>query len=238
MIKHKDARDRRKPVFFFFAMLAAVILIEYSSQRYYDDLNKCMRSMYADRLMPSNYLLRLNDQLHKKQRWQNTAGGTAATNQGQLAAYNDSIVNLIMLYEKTFLTKAESKLWQHFKHKLSIYNKCEARLTQAGGLQSRKAGPGEDSTAVRLMHLNASAGSVEPLMSASFDEAITTLSGLSELQTQEGYKIQSSSKSILDGNFLEHILEIALLFMIGLLAIHWFKSEKEVLTVPPSPSAN
>jgi hypothetical protein len=217
MIKPKDLRDRRKPVFFFFAMLAAVIVIEYSTQRYYDDLNKCMSSLYADRLMPANYLLKLNDQLHQKQRWQSGGSIESSLSQQNLKRSNDSISSLITLYEKTFLTQSETELWQQFKAHLQKYNKSEDELAVNGKELIR---------------------AVQPEMGASFDGAISTLSRLSELQTQEGFKIQNSSKSILNGNFLQHILEIALLVMIGLVAIYWFRTEGMVLTVPPAPSAN
>lgn len=210
MFNQNRKMDRRKPVFFFFALLCSVILLEYSTQSHYHDLDQHMSSLYRDRLMPANYIMRLNDQLHKKQRWlmDNEKGRMPAQ---ELKQFNDSVSTLISLYQKTYLTPSEKKLWSAFKKDLQDYNEAEASMVSA----------------------------VTPLtlqkpMSVSFDQAISTLSRLSELQAQEGYKLQSQSKSILNGNFLEHMLELSLLFLIGILAIHWLRTERPVFTIGQS----
>ncbi|HTE23502.1 MCP four helix bundle domain-containing protein [Flavitalea sp.] len=207
MFNRNSKGDRRKPVFFFFALLCSVILLEYSTQSHYDDLDQQMSSLYRDRLMPANYIMRLNDQLHKKQRWQMENAGGRRPEQ-ELKQCNDSVSTLITLYQQTYLTQPEKKLWSAFKKDLQIYNEAEASLVSAPApvLLQKK-------------------------MNTSFDEAISTLSSLSELQAQEGYKLQSQSKSILNGNFLQHMLELSLLFLIGILAIHWLRTERPVLTV-------
>jgi hypothetical protein len=210
MFSQNRKADRRKPVFFFFALLCSVILLEYSTQSHYDDLDQQMSSLYRDRLMPANYIMRLNDQLHKKQRWlmENEKGRVPAE---ELKQCNDSVSSLITLYQKTYLTLPEKKLWSAFKKDLHDYNEAEASMVSA---------------AAPVMP--------EQTMSVSFDQAISTLSRLSELQAQEGYKLQSQSKSILNGNFLQHMLELSLLFLIGILAIHWLRTERPVFTIGQS----
>ncbi|MHA4844214.1 MCP four helix bundle domain-containing protein [Flavitalea antarctica] len=215
MFKQNSRGDRRRHVFFFFALLCSVILLEYSTQSHFDDLDHQMSSLYRDRLMPANYLMRLNDQLHKKQRWQMDHVSDKIPDKN-LKVCNDSISALITLYQKTYLTQAEAKLWSTFKDDLRTYNAAEANMSFASDRSS-----------------------LQQKMHSSFDEAINTLSSLSELQTQEGYKLQRQSKSILNGNFLQHMLEVSLLFVIGILAIQWLRTDRPVLvTGPTAPSAN
>src|ERR671910_719605 len=104
MFNLKYGRDRRRPVFFFFALLCSVILLEYSTRKDYDNLDHQMSSLYRDRLMPANYLMRLNDQLHKKQRLVVEPGVEALSNSA-LKRCNDSVAILIGMYQKTYLTK-------------------------------------------------------------------------------------------------------------------------------------
>jgi chemoreceptor-like protein with four helix bundle sensory module len=226
MFNPKLSGDRRKPVVFFFLLLTSVILLEYSTQRYYKDLDRQMSSLYRDRLLPSNYILKLNDQLHKKQRWHDAGRATAGTySQSQvvdvraLSGYNDSISNLISLYQKTYLTNDEQKLWLAFNSELNEYNLAEHKFVAGNG---------------SLL--------TESVMSRKFDDAIKTLSALSELQTQEGYKLQTRSRSLINGNLLQHMLELSLLFVMGILAIHWLRNEYSMLPkvsmTPMTPSAN
>jgi hypothetical protein len=210
MFNQNNKTDRRKPVFFFFTLLCSVILLEYSTQSHYNDLDRQMSSLYNDRLMPANYIMRLNEQLHKKQRWQ-TENAKRRRPEQELRQYNDSVSTLIKLYQKTYLTQPETKLWTDFKKDLKGYNEAEASLLSAPALTL-----------------------LQKTMNSSFDGAISTLSRLSELQAQEGYKLQSQTKSILNGNFLQHILEVSLLFLIGILAIHWLRTERPVFTIGTS----
>ena len=197
-------------MFFFFLLLCSVILLEYSTQSHYDELDQQMSSLYQDRLMPANYIMRLNEQLYKKQRWQieNVKG---CKPKQELKECNDSVSTLIQLYQKTYLTRSEKQLWLDFKKDLQLYNEAEASLVSA---------PAQ--------------GLLKKNMNTSFDEAITKLSRLSELQALEGYKLQRQSKSILNGNFLQHTLEVSLLFLIGILAIHWLRAERPVFSIGSS----
>ncbi|RYY31364.1 MAG: hypothetical protein EOO04_01455 [Chitinophagaceae bacterium] len=211
-----DWKNRRAMVIVFFAMLAAVIAIEYSTQRQYKDLDHNVSSLYLDRLMPANYLLRINDQLYQKQRWQFDRAKGREVDIAMLARANDSISALKVMYEKTYLTPAEKVLWAGFITSLAGYDRAELQLRHS---------PSDTVQQEQLARF--------------FDVSISTLAGLSELQAVEGDKIRRSSKSILSGNFLQHITEISLLFMIGLIAINWLlKPQAVVLPKTLSHSAN
>ena len=200
--------DRRKPVFFFFALLCSVILLEYSTQSHYDELDQQMSSLYQDRLMPANYIMRLNDQLHKKQRWQ-MENAMGKRPEQELKKCNDSVSTLITLYQQTYLTLPEKKLWSAFKKDLQVYNEAEASLLLAPAQVI-----------------------ASKTMNTSFDEAIINIiPSLGTTGTRKGISSKGRSKSILNGNFLQHMLEVSLLFLIGILAIHWLRTERPVFTI-------
>jgi len=216
MSQNNDWKNRRAMVIVFFSMLAAVIAIEYSTQRHYKDLDNNVSSLYLDRLMPANYLLRINDQLHQKQRWQFDKTNGKAVDPAALTRANDSISVLRTMYEKTYLTPAEKTLWASFTANLAGYDHAEAKFRQ---------NPGDPAQQEQLM--------------VFFDASISTLAGLSDLQAVEGEKIRRNSKTILSGNFLQHMTEISLLFLIGLLAINWvLKPQPAILPKRLSHSAN
>jgi hypothetical protein len=200
----------KKLIFFFFSLLALVILIEYSSQGKYKDLDQQMHSMYKDRLMPATYLFRLNNHLHNKQRWQEANQFHNKGDVSKLEEYNESMGSLIALYEKTYLTPRETDLWASFKSNLAILNAAERNLMV---LPSDKQASAE--------HIR------------SFEGAAESLSKLSDLQSQEGLRLQTSSESILSGNLMQNILELALLFIICVLAIHWFNTTAPGMMVNP-----
>ncbi len=216
MTQLNDWKNRSGMIIVFFGMLAAVIAIEYSTQRHYKDLDHNVSSLYRDRLMPANYLLRLNDQLHQKQRWQYNYTGGKPVDEKSLKRAGDSIAALRALYEKTYLTPAEEALWADFNASLAGYNRTETSLRFSPGDSARQA-----------------------QLNTYFEVSIATLAKLGELQAVEGDKITRSSRSILSGNFLQHITEISLLFLIGLFAINWLlKPRPVVLSKTLNHSAN
>src|SRR5690349_19416630 len=96
-------RKKAKAVIATFVIILIVLLNNFSSRKDYADLDRTMSSIYQDRLMPSGYLLHINNYLYQKKILQQSPNFADASVQTQLAYHNKAIDSLIRNYDLTYL---------------------------------------------------------------------------------------------------------------------------------------
>lgn len=185
-----DLKDKTRPIFILCIILLIILLNNLSGRKDYANLDKNISSIYADRLMPSNYLFRINDHLYQKRLLRHEHDQTTDETTTLLAAHNTNIDKLIKEYEATYLTKTEKEHWLNFKQNIVAYNKNELK---------------EYST------IN------NELLNKSFDNCMLALQQLNTIQATEGKQLQVSSRAILGGSLIGSYLEISLLFILAII---------------------
>jgi hypothetical protein len=119
----------------------------------------------------------------------NGAGGQS--NSAKLDEEHDKFISEIMTaYEKTYFTTAEKEQWIGFKQALDEYN-----------------------------IFNNAAEKNQEAISNSFKKVIRSLEALSHIQASEGNQLFSSSKSNVSGMIIISQLELALLLILGIVAL-------------------
>jgi Four helix bundle sensory module for signal transduction len=112
-------------------------------------------------------------------------------NSGKLNEEHDKAISeIIKAYETTYFTTAEKEQWVAFKQALNQYNT-----------------------------LNTAAIKNEEVISNSFNKVLQYLQALSRIQANEGNQLFSSSKSNVSGMIIISQLELALLLILGILAL-------------------
>lgn len=104
--------------------------------------------------------------------------------------HNKAIADIIKTYETTYLTEAEKQQWTEFKQQLQQYN----LLSTENVAQNETA-------------------------NESFNKVIKTLNALSQIQASEGNNIFKISSLDINGTIIMSQLEVALLLILGILAL-------------------
>lgn len=200
-------KEKSRIVLWLLLILILALLNNHFSRQHYNELDKNMSSIYQDRLMPTSYLFRLSDHLYQKKLLLQDKELENAALQRQLLTHNNSVLEIIDDYEKTFLTENEKEFWSGFRSNLNDYNKAEEEY-----LRTMQATP---NNALVLHH--------------SFDKAMLSLNHLNVLQTNEGLKLQTDSKAIIGNTVLRAYLEVSLLFILGIVALRTLTNYERVL---------
>jgi len=109
---------------------------------------------------------------------------------GNAANHDSAVAAIIKTYESTYLTKAEKNQWMIFKKELEQYN-----ILTAGTVNN------------------------DEIIHESFNNVLKSLNALSEIQASEGNHILHVSKLDISGTIIMSQLEIALLLILGILAL-------------------
>ena len=183
-------RNRTALVTGLFALIIIVMLNNYSGRSNYADLDKTISSIYQDRLVPAGYLFSISDLLHqKKMLWQQ--------------------------YKDSSLPKAvKSRLGQYNAALLLLQKRYDATyLTVA---EKEQWGLFK---ALLLQYNVAEALGEKQLLQTSFDQGVTCLQRLNEIQVTEGKALQHQSRDLLGGSLLQSHFEIGLLFVVCILML-------------------
>lgn len=200
-------KEKQKIVLLLLFVLLIALLNNHFSRKHYDELDKNMSSIYQDRLMPTSYLFQLSDHLYQKKILLQGGGYEGKQLNDLLEKHNQSLKQIIAAYEKTFLTKKEQEHWKAFVTHLQTYNLAEsAHIKLARDITGK-----------------------EYALNQSFDKALAALGSLNEVQTNEGFKLQHDSKSIINNTVLRAYLEVSLLFILGIIALRMLTSYEKVI---------
>jgi hypothetical protein len=184
-----SVKDKTKAIAVLLLIIVLILVNNIANRKTFSNLNEHITSIYKDRLMPATYIFQITDHLYQKRLLQNQGDRTDASN-AKDEAHNKAIAGIIKTYETTYLTPAEKKQWILFKHELEAFN--------------------------RLSHVGSGN---EKAIEISFNKVLKSLNALSETQASEGnYLFKQSSLSI-NGTIIMSHLEIALLLILGVIAL-------------------
>lgn len=182
------------------AIVCAVILITNLLGRHHmDKLNNSFSSVYEDRLVAASYIYMISDHLYqKKLTLDHRSKLTNFDLRSKIDSHNDSISELLLFYEKTFLTEEEAACLKEFK-------------TNVAALQS-----------LEWQYFSPSVHEVPQtnthnLFNEYFALAVTNLHQLSHIQIKEGKALKDQSQRIFYGSYLLTNFEMVILLCIAVI---------------------
>ena len=176
-----------------FIILTALLLAGFIHRKNYNSLDRHIASIYEDRLLPATFLFDMIDGLYQRKLLLSKTLPANDSVKRAVAAYNTELSHLIKKYEATSLTSREKQYWDTLIHNINLYNAGEPLLL--------------------------SGATATPLLQSYFDNAIVSLNQLAALQVSEGHLLQKNSKAIIGGAIINMQLEVALLVILGILAL-------------------
>ena len=163
-------------------------------------LGDSFSSVYEDRLVVESYIYRLSEDMFRKKFMLDTCSSTASAARIKPVVddYQERIDALIVDYEETKLTEAETTYFRKFKDNINQLESFEDAFFAQGD-------QGRDS--------------VRALMNVQFNQASTNLDHLSAIQLSERKLLNERSQKIVAGSSILTHLEIGILIAIGLMVL-------------------
>lgn len=194
-------KNRSKAALLLAAVIVLITLNNLWERKRYSSLEHSMASIYQDRLLPSTYLYEISSHLYQKKiLLENSAGAADQWSKG-IGEHDRAIDGLVKNYELTYLTDTEKKQWALFKAHLKTYNREEKKNLSSS----------HDASYIPVAN--------QYLLDNSFTAGIASLNHLSQIQAGEGKNLQHRSKGIIDGSLLASHFEMALLIVMGAIAV-------------------
>lgn len=189
------------------ALCAAVILILIFAKNWIDKknvntLNSSFTSVFDDRLVVESYIFQLSDHLYQKKIiiGDSENAEQALAIQDEVSTHNSIIDQILLDYEKTKLTTAESMYFGNFKERLMRLRTMEEKYLSA--LTTQNSTPSTD---------------IAAQMQKTFDTAMLDLNQLSKIQISEGRLLRDQSKQIAAGSTMLSQFELVVIVGIGIL---------------------
>ncbi|MFZ1807406.1 MAG: MCP four helix bundle domain-containing protein [Cyclobacteriaceae bacterium] len=195
-------RNKRKIAFCSALILILIFAKNWIDKKNVATLNTSFSSVFDDRLVVESYIFQLTDHLYQKKiiiANCNSAESALAV-QPQVNTHNSSINKILIDYEKTKITTAESKSFVSLKERLQNLKIMEKEFLAALTAQ-------DQSTSTALL----------AQMQKNFDVAMLDLNQLSKIQISEGKLLKDQSKKIAAGSSILSQLELIVLVAIGML---------------------
>lgn len=197
-------KQKTKIAFFLFGVMVCIILIRVLEDKSIKEMNKAFVSMYNDRLIPATDLFYLAENLYAKRYLMETIlekkdANAQISHIKQLGVHDQNISELLLKYEKTFLTPLEKKHFDELKARLKANTSIEREI-----LKDTTAGPKED-----FMTQTA----------ASFDSIAHKLTELTQIQRTVGEELIKDSNYIASDSKFYSNLQFALAIVIGILIV-------------------
>ncbi|MES2777685.1 MAG: MCP four helix bundle domain-containing protein [Bacteroidota bacterium] len=186
-------------------IIITVLLCNISIRQSFSTLDQTMTSLYNDRLMPATYIFKMADQVYARQLKSLQTGVAGITTQKQ----NDSLVHLMDVYAKTWLTE----------HEKALFYTLQKLVVQMGKLETESL----KSTPVQ------SAPELQKELNDTYMQSIAVLDQLSEVQIKEGGVLQKDSKKVIAGTQIQSQLEISLLVILGIAAFVLIAAKEKLI---------
>ena len=185
------------------ALLGGLVLLvltisNYLVQRSYDRLGRDLQSIYADRLVPSNYLFRLQALLVRKKLIQEHGDLNKAEKRTELANIAAEMDSLIFAYDLTYLTEEEKREWNGFRQSLTTYDSLEQQWR---------------------VSVNALTLQLSTAIDESFQQSLSWLSQLNRLQTTEGSRIKEKGLQRIHSATMQSYIRISLVVILLALGV-------------------
>jgi hypothetical protein len=208
-------------------LLAAIFVLIFAKSildsNYVTQLGSSFASVYEDRLLVESYIYRLSDHLFRKKILVDTCSSEFSANiiEPMVTAHNSAIDEIIIQYENTKLTEAESRYFKDFKENIRALQLQEKKFFSADLAVARPISP------------------AKVAIDKHFDEASGNLRQLSGIQISEGKMLNDHSKKIVAGASLLTQFEIAIVIVIGLIILVLvFESNASLIRTTQKPGLN
>ncbi|RZL13003.1 MAG: hypothetical protein EOO89_18435 [Pedobacter sp.] len=201
-------KGKMKIAVLLFAVMVSSLLIRLLEDQGIKDMNRSVRSMYNDRLMPSVYLHQVGEHVHAKRNAIETAlntGGSISAEllKEELRNINGNIDSLIAVYNNTFLVPEEQVQLTELKKNMAFNRNMEQQFVARLAIADREG--------AALLY-ERSVGRA----------ALTTLGSLSKLigiQARVGKELLGDMDFAVSGNKFYSALQTVLAIIIGLLIV-------------------
>lgn len=199
-------------------LLAAIFVIMFTKNildnNYVSQLGSSFSSVYEDRLLVESYIYELSDHLFRKKIMIDTCSSQATARHIRplINSHNEAINRIILHYEKTKLTEAESFAFAEFKENVRNITELEAQYL------------GNPDDGSEVSHASA-------LIGTQFNQASENLRQLSRIQISEGKMLNDHSKKIIAGSSILTQFEIGIMVIIGLVILVLIFESKSVFPV-------
>lgn len=202
-------------------IIVLVLLNNLRSRKNISSLDRSVSSIYQDRLLPATYLYEISNRLYQKRLMLEEKSGLPADWTVRKAVKDREIDSLLRIFDSTYLTKDEQMQWLKFRERLQSYNRMEnaafAAMSDSAGLSAAE----------------------EVSLDEGFRQSVTLLNNLTVIQVGEGKNLQTGSHDIASGSVLGSHLEMALLIVLGLMAMILLSmTDKHVLNSDQKPGLN
>lgn len=202
-------------------IIVLVLLNNLRSRKNISSLDRSVSSIYQDRLLPATYLYEISNRLYQKRLMLEEKSGLPADWTVRKAVKDREIDSLLRIFDSTYLTKDEQMQWLKFRERLQSYNRMEnaafAAMSDSAGLSAAE----------------------EVSLDEGFRQSVTLLNNLTVIQVGEGKNLQTGSHDIASGSVLGSHLEMALLIVLGLMAMILLSmTDKHVLNTDQKPGLN
>ncbi|MEQ9303889.1 MAG: MCP four helix bundle domain-containing protein [Marinoscillum sp.] len=184
-----------------FIVLVMMALLVFYHKKNLSDLHSSLSSIYMDRLVAESHLYGLSHQYYEKKLLVEKFDLAIYENQ---ISTNDAIRQLIQDYERTHLTPEESTHWAGLKQDIRIALQFEQHFLF----------PESPIDKVML---------IKTLLSR-YDDILSQLNTLADLQLQEGQKLLAESDLILAANIQTTRLAIGLILVLCMLVFLLYTS--------------
>jgi hypothetical protein len=181
-------------------LIVLLVLANNLGERYsMHQLSSSFDSVYEDRLLVESYIYRLSEVIHRKHYFlqQLDCGAPMPATGERLRHDRQEAEHLLSQYASTFLTEKEAGL---FGHLLRDFETLEAQ--EASLLEDLRRGDG--------VHERIAA------LDATLNEASGILAGLSEIQLQEGKRLNDRTHQIILSRASSSRFELALLLILAI----------------------
>lgn len=197
-----NLRNKTKIAFFAALILIMIFAKNWIDKKNVTELNSSFSSVFDDRLVVESYIFQLTDHLYQKKiiiaNSSNAEQVVAA--QPLVNIHKSSIHQILVDYEKTKLTTAESMYFSNLKERLQNLDTMEKEFLAAVSSQDHNT----SSVLFKQMQQN-------------FDIAMLDLNQLSKIQISEGKILKDQSIEIAAGSTILSQLELVMLVVIGML---------------------
>ncbi|WP_179007107.1 hypothetical protein [Winogradskyella forsetii] len=193
--------------------LVAVFLLIFGTnrmdKRHFETAQNAVTSVYYDRVLAQDYIYKMNNLIHKKQKQLAEDSKTIAL------STNKEIETLITSFSETELTRNELHTFNNFKSGFKKLKSKETRFNENMNAQSKK-GHTDDIDKKNLFD--------KDLIGLKKD-----LDNLALIQVSESKNIMSIAQKSLNSNLLLSTMEIYALLVVGIiiLAVTFYRIEKQ-----------
>ncbi|GAB2797599.1 hypothetical protein GCM10027275_48870 [Rhabdobacter roseus] len=197
------------------SVMVLIMVSTLHSQHNLRDIHRSFASIYQDRLMPAIDFVYLTEHMYRKrllleQHLLLEGHGTPGQIRQQLGHHNLTIDSLVGAFEKTHLVAQESKSLLTFKNYLQEYQLLEDHILRLSAV-------GDQAASVALF---------EQQGTLLFQQAITNLNELTQLQSTIGQELMNESESEMANMALMTSLQVALSIVVGIMLLGIIRSSR------------